>query len=78
MCVYDAPRRLVTDAEPSQPALDWTCQSQQYLEQRGAVNVPRPDDLGQANGTRNGGVYGPPAADDPLVIEPPLTGHTPR
>jgi len=78
MCVYDAPRRLVTDAEPSQPALDWTCQSQQYLEQRGAVNVPRPDDLGQENATRNGGVYGPPAADDPLVIEPPLTGHTPR
>ncbi|WP_244373263.1 MlaD family protein [Rhodococcus sp. ZPP] len=78
MCVYDAPRRLVTEAEPREPALDWTCQSQDYLEQRGAVNVPRPDDLGQENATRGGGVYGPPAADDPLVIQPPLTGRTPR
>lgn len=78
MCVYDAPRRLVTEAEPREPALDWTCQPQEYLEQRGAVNAPRPNDLGQANATRNGSVYGPPAADDPFVIDPPLTGHTPR
>ena len=65
---YDEPRRTVGDLTPSDPNLTRYCPPGNGLEQRGAVNAPRPDDLGTSSWTSPGGVSGPPAVPDPLLI----------
>ncbi len=65
---YDEPRRTVGDLTPSDPNLTRYCPPGNGLEQRGAVNAPRPDDLGTSSWTSPGGVSGPPAVTDPLLI----------
>ena len=65
---YDEPRRTVGDLTPSDPNLTRYCPPGNGLEQRGAVNAPRPNDLGTQNWTDPGGVSGPPAVKDPLLV----------
>ncbi|UQE75932.1 MlaD family protein [Gordonia sp. PP30] len=65
---YDEPRRAVGDLSPSQPNLTRYCPPGNGYGQRGAVNAPRPNQLGTQNWTSPGGVSGPPAVDDPLLI----------
>ncbi len=65
---YDEPRRAVGDLTPSDPNLARYCPPGNGYGQRGAVNAPRPDDLGTSTWTSPGGVSGPPAVSDPLLI----------
>ncbi|EGD54781.1 MlaD family protein [Gordonia neofelifaecis] len=65
---YDEPRRAVGDLTPSQPNLARYCPPGNGHGQRGAVNAPRPDALGTQNWKYPGGVAGPPAVDDPLLV----------
>ncbi|NDK88539.1 MCE family protein [Gordonia desulfuricans] len=65
---YDEPRRAIGDLTPSDPNLTRYCPPGNGYGQRGAVNAPRPDDLGTQNWTSPGGVSGPPAVTDPLLI----------
>ncbi|MGB3605421.1 MAG: MlaD family protein [Gordonia sp. (in: high G+C Gram-positive bacteria)] len=65
---YDEPRRTIGDLSPSQPNLARYCPPGDGHGQRGAVNAPRPNDLGTRNWKQPGGVAGPPAVSDPLLI----------
>ncbi|NLG48066.1 MlaD family protein [Gordonia sp. (in: high G+C Gram-positive bacteria)] len=65
---YDEPRRTIGDLSPSQPNLARYCPPGDGHGQRGAVNAPRPNDLGTRNWKRPGGVAGPPAVTDPLLV----------
>ncbi|MEZ5210779.1 MlaD family protein [Gordonia sp. (in: high G+C Gram-positive bacteria)] len=65
---YDEPRRAVGDLTPSQPNLTRYCPPGNGYGQRGAINAPRPNQLGTQNWTSAGGVAGPPAVTDPLLI----------
>lgn len=65
---YDEPRRMIGDFSPSQPNLARYCPAGNGYGQRGAINAPRPNDLGTQSWTDEGGVSGPPAVTDPLLI----------
>lgn len=65
---YDEPRRMVGDFSPSHPNLARYCPAGDGYGQRGALNAPRPNDLGTEHWTDEGGVSGPPAVTDPLLI----------
>lgn len=65
---YDEPRRAVGDLTPSAPNLARYCPPGDAYGQRGAVNAPRPDELGTSTWTAPGGVSGPAAVRDPLLI----------
>ncbi|RBM12569.1 hypothetical protein DI005_32645 [Prauserella sp. PE36] len=42
VCYNDTPRRTPTDTAPREPVLTWNCVPSADLEQRGALNAPRP------------------------------------
>ncbi|MBM7367275.1 MlaD family protein [Gordonia hydrophobica] len=65
---YDEPRRTIGDLTPSQPNLARYCPPGDGHGQRGAVNAPRPNDLGTRTWKQPGGVAGPPSVTDPLLI----------
>lgn len=65
---YDEPRRTIGDLSPSQPNLARYCPPGDGHGQRGAVNAPRPNDLGTQNWKKPGGVAGPAVSDDPLLV----------
>lgn len=65
---YDEPRRAVGDLSPSNPNLTRYCPPGNTYAQRGAVNAPRPNDLGRQNWKSPGGVSGPPVPQDPVLI----------
>lgn len=65
---YDEPRRAIGDLSPSDPNLTRYCPPGDGYGQRGAVNAPRPNGLGTQNWQSPGGVSGPPAVTDPLLI----------
>jgi len=65
---YDEPRSMVGDLTPSQPNLARYCPPGDGHGQRGAVNAPRPNDLGTQNWQYPGGVAGPAVADNPLLV----------
>ena len=65
---YDEPRRAVGDLTPSEPKLTRYCPPGDGHGQRGALNAPRPNDLGKSGYRDRGGVSGPVAVDDPLLV----------
>lgn len=65
---YDQPRHPVGDLNTPAPNLARFCPAGNGYEQRGAVNAPRPNDLGTSTWKSPGGVSGPPAVADPLLI----------
>ncbi|NLV81200.1 MAG: MCE family protein [Rhodococcus sp.] len=68
VCFYDTPRRAVGDTSPVTPSTANYCPPGQDLAQRGAMNAPRPDDLGLAGSTTPGTVIGPPVVADPILV----------
>ncbi|MCH5641966.1 MULTISPECIES: MlaD family protein [unclassified Gordonia (in: high G+C Gram-positive bacteria)] len=65
---YDVPRSAIGDLTVTAPNLTRYCPPGNGYGQRGAVNAPRPNGLGTTNMTTPGGVSGPPAVADPLLI----------
>ncbi|MDL9938227.1 MlaD family protein [Gordonia sp. ABSL1-1] len=65
---YDVPRNEIGNLTPTAPNLNRYCPPGNGHGQRGAVNAPRPNDLGMGNMTTPGGVSGPPAVSDPVLI----------
>ena len=68
VCWYDTARRSVGDESPREPNLNLYCPPGPDLEQRGAQNAPRPNELGRSGASEPGNVTGPPMAEDPLLI----------
>ncbi|OZD62771.1 MCE family protein [Rhodococcus sp. 15-649-1-2] len=68
VCWYDTPRRVVGDTTPREANLNLYCPPGDDLEQRGAQNAPRPNDLGLSGSTVPGSVTGPPIAENPLLV----------
>ena len=68
VCWYDTTRRSVGDESPREPNLNLYCPPGPDLEQRGAQNAPRPNELGRSGASEPGNVTGPPMAEDPLLI----------
>ncbi|MEO9330441.1 MlaD family protein [Gordonia aurantiaca] len=65
---YDQPRYPVGDLDTPAPNLARYCPPGNGYEQRGAVNAPRPNDLGTSTWKDPGRPSGPPVVDDPLLI----------
>lgn len=65
---YDEPRSEIGNLTPTAPNLTRYCPPGNGYGQRGAINAPRPNGLGTTNMTTPGGVSGPPAVTDPLLI----------
>lgn len=68
VCSYDVNRRTIGDVSPIEPNLVMYCPPAPDMQMRGAVNAPRPDDLGIANQQIPGTPIGPPVVDDPIKI----------
>ena len=68
VCVHDVDRRAIGDLSPVQPNLVRYCPPSPDMQMRGAVNAPRPNDLGMQNSQIPGGVIGPPVTRDPMKI----------
>jgi len=68
VCSYDVNRRTIGDVSPIEPNLVMYCPPAPDMQMRGAVNAPRPDDLGMANQQIPGTPIGPPVVDDPIKI----------
>lgn len=65
---YDEPRRTVGDLTPSAPNLTRYCPPGNGYGQRGAVNAPRPNDLGTTDWKSAGRPSGPAAVTDPVLV----------
>lgn len=65
---YDEPRSEIGNLTPTAPNLARYCPPGDGYGQRGAINAPRPNDLGRSTWTTPGGVSGPPAVTDPVLI----------
>ncbi|QKT07698.1 MCE family protein [Gordonia sp. X0973] len=65
---YDQPRRTVGDLSPSVPNLARYCPPGDGYGQRGAVNAPRPNDLGTRDWRSPGAPSGPPTVTDPVLV----------
>ena len=65
---YDEPRSSVGDFDVAAPNLARYCPPGNGHGQRGAVNAPRPDDLGTSTWTSPGQPSGPAVVDDPVLI----------
>jgi len=68
VCNYDVNRRAIGDVSPVQPNLVMYCPPAPDMQMRGAVNAPRPNDLGMQNEQIPGSPIGPPVVDDPVKI----------
>ncbi|MEE6163830.1 MULTISPECIES: MCE family protein [unclassified Mycolicibacterium] len=68
VCNYDVDRRAIGDVSPTQPNLVMYCPPAPDLGMRGAVNAPRPNDLGLQHSQTPGHPIGPPVVDDPVKI----------
>ncbi|WP_066912241.1 MlaD family protein [Millisia brevis] len=68
VCNYPTERRAVGDLTPVEPNLGLYCPPAPNLSQRGAMNAPRPNDLGLQGLTTPGDTIGPPIAADPILI----------
>lgn len=68
VCVHDVDRRTIGDISPVEPDLVRYCPPSPDMQMRGAVNAPRPNDLGMQNSQLPGGVIGPPVVRDPIKI----------
>lgn len=68
VCVHDVDRRAIGDVNPIEPNLVRYCPPSPDMQMRGAVNAPRPNDLGMQNWQDPGGVVGPPVVADPIKI----------
>ncbi len=68
VCTHDVDRRAIGDVSPVEPDLVRYCPPAPDMQMRGAVNAPRPDDLGMQNSKVAGGVVGPPVVADPVKI----------
>jgi phospholipid/cholesterol/gamma-HCH transport system substrate-binding protein len=65
---YDEPRRAVGDLSPSAPNLVRYCPPGDGFGQRGAINAPRPNNLGTRDWRSPGAPSGPPTVTDPALI----------
>ena len=65
---YDEPRRAVGDLSPSAPNLVRYCPPGDGFGQRGAINAPRPNNLGTRDWRSPGSPSGPPTVTDPALI----------
>lgn len=68
VCMFDVDRRTIGDITPVEPNLVRYCPPSPDMQMRGAVNAPRPNDLGMQNSQIAGGVVGPPVVRDPMKI----------
>ena len=68
VCTHDIDRRAIGDITPVQPNLVRYCPPAPDMQMRGAVNAPRPNDLGMQNSKDAGGVVGPPVVADQVKI----------
>jgi phospholipid/cholesterol/gamma-HCH transport system substrate-binding protein len=68
VCVHDMDRRSIGDVSPVQTNLVRYCPPSPDMQMRGAVNAPRPNDLGMQNSQAPGGVVGPEVVADPIKI----------
>ena len=65
---YDEPRSSVGDFDVAAPNLARYCPPTGSSGQRGAVNAPRPNNLGTSTWTQPGQPSGPAVVDDPVLI----------
>lgn len=68
ICDYNVDRRAIGDVSPTEPNLVMYCPPAPDMQMRGAVNAPRPNDLGMQNSQIAGGVIGPEVVADPIKI----------
>ena len=68
VCNYDVNRRAIGDVSPVEPNLVMYCPPAPDLGMRGAINAPRPNDLGIQNSQIPGHPIGPEVVDDPVKI----------
>ncbi|BDE12270.1 MULTISPECIES: MlaD family protein [Mycobacterium] len=68
VCNYDVNRRTIGDVSPVEPNLVMYCPPAHDMLMRGAVNAPRPDELGMENSQIPGSPIGPPVVKDPIKI----------
>ncbi len=67
MCNYDVDRRAIGDVSPTEPNLVMYCPPAPDMLMRGAVNAPRPNDLGLQNSQTP-----PDIRSDPKVVNDPV------
>ncbi|MHC9290900.1 MlaD family protein [Mycobacterium sp. LTG2003] len=68
VCNYDVDRRAIGDVSPSAPNLVMYCPPGPDMLMRGAINAPRPNDLGLQNSQTPGYPIGPEVVNDPVKI----------
>jgi phospholipid/cholesterol/gamma-HCH transport system substrate-binding protein len=69
VCLFDdEPRSSIGDLDVASPDVTRYCPPGNGYAQRGAVNAPRPNDLGTSTWTRPGRASGPPVVDDPVLV----------
>ena len=68
VCNYDVDRRTIGDVSPHDPNLVMYCPPAPDMLMRGAVNAPRPNDLGLQNSQIPGYPIGPEVVNDPVKI----------
>lgn len=68
VCNYDVDRRAIGDVSPTDPNLVMYCPPAPDVGMRGAVNAPRPNDLGMQNSQTPGHPIGPEVVNDPVKI----------
>lgn len=68
VCNYDVDRRVIGDVSPKDPNLVMYCPPSPDIQMRGAVNAPRPNELGMQNSQIPGQPIGPPVVNDPVKI----------
>lgn len=68
VCVFDVDRRAIGDVSPVEPSLVRYCPPTPDTQMRGAVNAPRPNQLGMQNSTAPGEIVGPAVVPDPIKI----------
>lgn len=68
VCDYDVDRRAIGDVSPVEPSLVMYCPPAADMQMRGAVNAPRPNDLGMQNSLTPGIPIGPEVVMDPIKI----------
>ena len=68
VCDYDVDRRTIGDVSPTEPSLVMYCPPAPDMQMRGAVNAPRPNELGSQGSQRPGVPIGPEVVQDPMKI----------
>ncbi|MGV0740923.1 MlaD family protein [Mycolicibacterium sp. XJ870] len=68
VCNYDVDRRAIGDVSAREPNLVMYCPPAPDMLMRGAINAPRPDDLGLQNSQTPGHPVGPEVVEDPVKI----------